>query len=105
MVSPILAVSDVDASIAFYTQKLGFQHNWSMPPGADVKPTSASVKLGDAEILLGTIEGYVEPQDVPKRGTGIQLYIALPADADIDALYQRAQANGVNITRPIEDRD
>lgn len=105
MLSPILAVKDVDASIAFYTQKLGFEHGWSMPPGTDGKTDFACVRLAGSEVLLGITEGFVEPGDLDKRGTGVQIYIELPADFDIDGLYNRAQSNGVNITRTIEDRD
>jgi uncharacterized glyoxalase superfamily protein PhnB len=105
MLSPILATSDVDASIAFYTQKLGFEHAWSMPPNADGKTDFACVRLAGSEVLLGVTEGFVELEDMAKRGTGIELYIELPADFDLDGLYERAQAAGVNITRPLEDRD
>lgn len=105
MLSPILACVDVDASIAYYTQKLGFEHAWSMPPNESGKTEFACVKLGDAEILLGVVEGFVSPEDLAKRGTGIQLYIDLPASLNIDSLYTQAKSSGASITREIEDRD
>jgi uncharacterized glyoxalase superfamily protein PhnB len=105
MLSPILATSDVDASIAFYTQKLGFEHAWSMPPTAAGRTEFACVRLADTEVLLGVTEGFVEPEDMAKRGTGIELYIGLPTDFDLDGLYERAKTAGVIITRPLEDRD
>lgn len=105
MLSPILAVTDVDASIAFYTQKLGFEHGWSMPPNTNGKTDFACVKLADAEVLLGVTEGFVQPADLDKRGTGVQIYIELPSEMDIDAIYSQAQTGGVNITRAIENRD
>lgn len=105
MLSPILACVDVDASIACYTQKLGFEHAWSMPPNESGKTEFACVKLGDAEILLGVVEGFVSPEDLAKRGTGIQLYIDLPASLNIDSLYTQAKSSGAAITREIEDRD
>jgi uncharacterized glyoxalase superfamily protein PhnB len=105
MLSPILSCTDVDASIGYYTQKLGFEHAWSMPPNAAGKTEFACVKLGDAEILLGVVEGFVTPEDLNKRGIGVQLYIALPDSISIDALYERAHAAGANITHAIEDRD
>lgn len=43
MLSPILALVDVDASIAFYTQKLGFTHNWNMPPGPQMAKQASPV--------------------------------------------------------------
>jgi uncharacterized glyoxalase superfamily protein PhnB len=105
MLSPILACVDVDASIAYYTRKLGFEHTWSMPPNENGKTEFACVKLGDAEILLGVVEGFVAPEDLTKRGTGIQLYIALPTSLNIDTLYTQAKVASATITREIEDRD
>ncbi len=102
MLSPILAVADIDASIEFYVQKLGFSKNWSIP-NANGKTDFASVKFADAEILLGVLEGFVEPDDVQKRGIGVQLYIEVPQD--IDSIYNQAKAGGANITRDIADRD
>ena len=103
MLSPILSVHDIDASIDFYVKALGFAHGWSMP-GDDGKTGFASVKLGEAEILLGTID-FVAPEDRGRLGIGIQLYLEVPADKVIDTLYQSAVDAGANITRPIEDRD
>ena len=105
MLSPILSCVDVDTSIAYYTQKLGFEHAWSMPPNENGKTEFACVKLGDADILLGVVEGFVAPEDLDKRGIGLQIYIDLPATIDIDKLYVQAQSSGANITREIEDRN
>jgi uncharacterized glyoxalase superfamily protein PhnB len=104
MLSPILAVADIDASVAFYTRTLGFEHGFSMPDD-DGKTSFASVSLGEAEILLGVLEGFVAPEDRHKRGIGFQIYINLPADMDIDALYAQAKEQGANITKEIATRD
>jgi uncharacterized glyoxalase superfamily protein PhnB len=76
-----------------------------MPPNESGKTEFACMKLGDAEILLGVVEGFVAPEDLAKRGIGIQLYIDLPTSIDIDTLYQQAKSAGAAITREIEDRD
>jgi len=104
MLSPILACEDVAKAIEYYTEKLGFELAWQMPPDDEGKVEFASVKLQDAEILPGVTEGFVEKEDLSKRGTGIQLYINLPSDLDIDELYNKAQSNGAIITREIETR-
>jgi uncharacterized glyoxalase superfamily protein PhnB len=103
MLAPILACADVDTAIAYYTDTLGFTLQWSMPDAAG-KSEFASVQLADSEILLGVVEGFVESEDMAKRGIGVQLYITLPADFDIDELYQHAVAYNAIITRPLEDR-
>ncbi len=105
MLSAILACTNVSNAIAYYTEKLGFELAWQMPPNERGETEFAGVKLGDAEIMLGVTEGYVAAADLGKRGTGIQLYVHLPPSPSIDDLYARAQANGANITRALETRD
>jgi PhnB protein len=105
MLSPILACSDVEAAIQYYTQKLSFAHAWSMPPNEQGKTEFACVKLGDAEILIGITEGFVAPADLAKRGIGIQLYIQLSDSTPIDQVYNTAVAQGAAIVRPLQNRD
>lgn len=105
MLSPILACSDVSDAIAYYTQKLGFELAWRMPPGESGKVEFACVKLAEAEILLGITTGFVEPEDLNRRGIGVQIYIRLPDDLSVDEIYARAQAQGAAITREIQTRD
>jgi uncharacterized glyoxalase superfamily protein PhnB len=105
MLSPILACADVSQSIDYYTQKLGFELAWRMPPNEKGETEFACVKLGDAEILLGVTEGYVNAEDMDKRGIGIQIYINLPDSLRVDEIYAHAQAQGAIITRAIETRD
>jgi uncharacterized glyoxalase superfamily protein PhnB len=105
MLAPILACSDVESAILYYTRSLGFELAWEMPPGVSGKTEFASVRLGDAEILLGIIEGFVHPADLDKRGTGVQLYVSLPDAIHVDALYTHMQQNGALITREIETRE
>ncbi len=103
MLSPILSVQDIDSSIVYYTEKLGFEHVWTMPDDAG-KSFFACVRLGTAEILLGTID-FVEEEKRAYRGVGVQLYIELSKTMDIDALYEQAKSSGAAITREIENRD
>ena len=53
MIIPVLSVADVDASVKFYTEKLGFTQEFAFP-GPDGKNTFASVKLGEAHVMVGT---------------------------------------------------
>ena len=105
MLAPILACSDVSKAIDYYTQKLGFQLAWSTPPNEKAKTELACVRLGTAEILLGVVEGYVKPEDINRRGIGIQIYISLPDTMPIDEIYAKAQAQGAAITRALQTRD
>jgi uncharacterized glyoxalase superfamily protein PhnB len=105
MLSPILACTSVSNAIDYYTQRLGFQLAWQMPPNDQGEVEFACVKLGDAEILLGILEGFVSAEDVDKRGIGIQLYINLLESLKIDEIYDHAQKHGAHITREIQTRD
>jgi uncharacterized glyoxalase superfamily protein PhnB len=104
MLSPILAVSDIDASIRFYVDILGFTENWKMQDNSQ-RTNFACVRMGDAEILLGMIEGFVDPADLTKRGIGVQLYVEVPENIAIDTLYDRARLNSTSIIREIENRN
>src|SRR5262245_9808665 len=97
MLSPILSVHDIDASIRFYVDALGFVKAWGMTDDAG-KTSFACVKLGDAEILLGTID-FVAEADRDKRGIGIQIYVEVPAGMPIDDLYAKALTAAANVTR------
>lgn len=105
MLSPILACSDVNQAIAYYTERLGFELAWTMPPNERGETDFACVRLGAAEILLGVTAGFVTAEDLPRRGIGIQLYINLPPTLDIDVIYANARKRGARITREIETRD
>ncbi len=103
MLSPILAVEDINASIKFYVDVLGFTENWKMQDEHQ-RTNFACVRMGDAEILLGVIEGFVDPADLAQRGIGIQLYLEVPENIAIDTLYERA-ISAARITREIETRN
>ena len=105
MLSSILACEDVAKSIRYYTEKLGFELAWEMPPNDEGTVEFACVKLAKAEILLGIIEGFVQKADIDKRGIGIQIYINLPESISIDALYEQATKSGADIIHPLETRD
>ncbi len=105
MLSPILACNKVSDAIDYYVHRLGFELAWKMPPNNDGETEFACVRLGDAEILLGVTEGFVQPDDIDRRGIGVQIYINLPDTLSIDQVYAQAKANGATITREIQTRD
>jgi len=105
MLSPILACADVEKSIAHYTQILGFQLAWQMPADESDNITFAAVKLGDAEIMLGITEGFVKQANMPNRGIGVQLYINLPENVSIEAIYNHCREKGANIIKELQTRE
>lgn len=98
MIAPVLAVKDVDAAVAFYTQKLGFSHDFSMP-GPDGKNTFAFVNLGQKKINIGL---SLDPP-LEHRGRGVVFMLYVPDEIDLDQYYADLQKQDVNITEPIKD--
>jgi PhnB protein len=96
MIMPILAVKDVDASVDFYTNKLGFHHDFSMP-GPDNKTFFAGVSLGKAAF------GFSAEPDAAKGGEGVVFMVYVADDADLDAYYADVQRRGAEIEQPIKD--
>ncbi len=98
MIMPILTVKDVDASVAFFTEKLGYEHVMSMAP--EGKNVFAIVKLGvHGDIGLGEV---MEPIETP-FAPGVQFMIYLPEDRSIDSYYADVKAKGVQIDDELTD--
>ena len=89
-VHAVLAVSDIPATIDFYTKKLGFKlgFTWGGDP-----PTFAGVNIGKIQMFLH--KGTPSPQ-----GCGVTFLVG-----DADQLYAFHRANGVEVTAEIADRE
>ncbi len=89
----VLAVKKVKDSIAFYTQKLGFQlsFSWSDPP------TYAVLVRGGVSIHLTERDDDKSPS-----ATHCVLYIFV---YDVDEVFQQCKEAGVKITNEPAERD
>lgn len=85
---PALAVGDVMAAAAFYTEKLGFTpgFTWGEPP------TMAGVGLGDTQLFLR--RGTPSP-----AGLSVSFLVG-----DADELFAFHRESGVEVVEPIGDR-
>lgn len=97
MIMPNLTVKDVDASVAFYKDKLGFRHDMSMA-GESGNNIFAIVGLGAAVLGVGIDEKINAPY-----APGVQFMIYLPDDLNIDQYYADVQEKGVTIDEPLKD--
>lgn len=99
MIVPILSVKDVDASIAFYTEKLGFALDMTMPDPTG-KTFFAFVRQGQKDNPIGlSLDAELE-----HRGQGVELMIYVPDEVDLDGLYSSIRGKNVAIAEEIGDR-
>ena len=99
---PTLAVADVDATIAFYRDVLGFTPGMVMRDG-DGNPMHAEVSRGDVMIMFGPANPS-DPHSVGPFGRGVWFYTTVSDDEDVDALYDHARAAGATITQEPTDQ-
>lgn len=93
MIMPILAVKDVDSTVAFFQDKLGFRHDMSMA-GSEGKNVFAIVGLGAAVFGVGNDDRVNMEQPL---APGVQFMIYLPEGQSIDSFYADVKAKGVKI--------
>jgi len=98
-VAPEFFVSDVGATVRFYTETLGFDAVRLETEGS--VPVFAVLGLGDAVVLIDRQESIGGAPPTP-RGLAVNIRVMVP---DVDAVYGRARAAGATISRDIGDRD
>lgn len=89
---PVLEITDMDRSLAFYKDKLGFAAStWGDPP------TFAIVQRGTASLALAVVPA--DAVAVSRRTWAAYVYVA-----DADALYRELTSVGVAVPEPPETR-
>lgn len=96
MIMPILAVKDVNASVAFYRDVLGFEVRTVMQ-GADGTDNFGIVNFCGSDFGL-TLAG-----DAAKGGEGVVFMVYVTEDVNIDAYYEKVKAKTSNIYDPLHD--
>ncbi len=99
---PTLSVADIDASITFYSDVLGFSTRMAMP-GPDGVTVHASLERGDAQLMLARIDPSSTHDQAP-LGRGVYLYATVGDDEDIDAFYARVKAAGAPVVQEPTDQ-
>jgi catechol 2,3-dioxygenase-like lactoylglutathione lyase family enzyme len=103
-VAPEFFVRNVDASIAFYIDVLGFTLVRSEPDG-DGPRTFAVVARGDAEFLLAheAFLGSANRAALPyPRASGVDIRLMVD---DVDAVFARVAGAGARIVLPLKDQE
>lgn len=92
-----LFVSDMRASIAFYTETLGFHVMRADPDYVSVRNGSVVLGLGPVAKLpdTGVGAGFTRQRLHVDRGAGVEIVLELDDLDELGALYRRCQARGV----------
>lgn len=101
---PALRYADAPAAIDWLCTVLGFERH-AVYPGPDGTIAHAELTLHGGMVMLGSQKnddfgrGFKAPKDLGGFATS-SAYVVVP---DADVVYQRAQAVGAAISRPIEE--
>ena len=93
----VLPSSDVEEALDYYTDTLGFVELFRQP-GPEGKLVNARVAYAGGQVMLN-----LNPEMAPHAGGGVYLWFRLFED-DIDSLYERYVAAGVQVVEEIGDR-
>jgi len=101
-VTPLFQVYDMRQSVAFYTEKLGFEVDGTYEPDGHLY--WASLRRGDAELMLNACwEDDERPESTdPRRVRGhgdTELYFRC---SDVDEMYEEFRGKGVEVDPPSE---
>jgi uncharacterized glyoxalase superfamily protein PhnB len=97
LTNPMIAVKDVDASVKFYTEKLGFKLDL-MIPDADGTNGFAWVSLDKTGF------GLMLVPELEHRGNGVVFMFPVVEGTNVDDYYAQVQKNGVAVMTPIADQ-
>lgn len=101
-ITPSLAVADIDASVRFYAEVLGFDVTFTLP-GEDGALVHASVRRGDSDIMFGKLD-QSNPHDQGQLGKGVVLYATVDDNEDIDAYFERVRDAGARVVQEPTDQ-
>src|SRR6476660_1880169 len=87
-----LEVNNLEESVAFYRDVLGFEIESHTP---DAEPPIASVKSGSLRISL-----VEQMETMLKRGRGVHFVLGV---SDVDEFYDRLRAQHINVGAPRDE--
>ena len=94
MISPVLHVTDVDKSIKFYTERMGFTLSQKLP-GPNGKTMLGDLSFRDLRIILRASASHRQ---------GSEVEIVLDPEVNIEKLYTQMRMRGVVMCRDLEEK-
>lgn len=103
-IAPFFIVDDLQASLAFYHSKLGFEISYTGGAKGDGEDFYGGVQRDGVMIMLKAITSEIHPQPNHSRHEWARwdAYVFTP---DPDALYAEYVAKGVPMHRPLADSE
>jgi uncharacterized glyoxalase superfamily protein PhnB len=110
-VTPYLCVHDGRAAIDWYCEYFGAQLD-GQPFSMDGSPFGPDSAVGHATLWFGNSVVYLSDEwpeggvlsPRSRGGTASSFVLDVPTTADVDAVFDRAVANGATATRPVNDQ-
>ena len=99
---PTISVADMETSVAFYNQVLGFETTFTLP-GPDGRLVHAGVRRGASDLMIGPLDRDPTVQR-DCLGAGISFYFTVDDDEDIDAYFDRVKAAGATVFQEPTDQ-
>ena len=99
--TPYLIINGASEAIGFYKSAFGATELFRMPQ-PDGKIGHAEIKIGDSPIMLADESpemGHVGPKTVGGCPISLMIYVE-----DVDAVFNKALAEGATQQRPVEDK-
>ena len=87
-----LEVNNLEESLAFYSELLGFEVSKHTP---ESEPPMATLQAGNLKISLAQ-----HLETMLKRGRGVSFFIGV---ADVDVYYEQLRAQGVEVHPPADE--
>ncbi|CAN7584519.1 VOC family protein [Rhizobium sp. LjRoot30] len=94
-----LLVTDIEASIRFYTEKLGFRLKHRAPGFADFTGAGLTLALWERDHIAHHANVRVKPGSA----SAVLIAVKLDSPAEIDRLYQELSARNVEFVGPPAD--
>ncbi len=98
VISPLLAVRNMKATIAFYTNSLGFKTGMAFPDA--INPEYVDLSKDGMVLMCIPAENHGISHE-EKFGIGVYLYMQI--DGDIDEYYEELKGRGVKIVVDIKE--
>jgi len=95
--SATILVTDQDAALDFYVNKLGWEKAMDDPMGPGMRWLTVVPPGAQTQLVLSHPSWYTGEQVAPSKDTGISF-----STPDIDATYETLMERGVKFKQPVE---